>query len=125
VESRALVLGLLVAGCGGKVDTSLDAGLDAATDAPMNADVPVMCTSVTFSKPPQNPGGSCDATGSWSCGTTKYSVECTCSLQGADPQCTCTTVNGTVSSVTGGSQASCICYGLTAQSVADVCGFPH
>ena len=124
MERLSLVLVGLLAACGGKLDMGLDGGTDGALDTGASGDA-ITCTTITFSNPPPNPGGSCDAKGSWSCGTTKYSVECTCGVQGADPQCTCTTVNGSLSTVTGGSQASCICYGLTGESVADVCAFPH
>ncbi len=89
----------LLTACGGKLDTDLDGGADANGDD-------ASCTAIAFSSQPPNPGGSCDAVGSWSCGTTQYSVECSCGIMEADPKCTCTTVTGTVSNVTTNAQAN-------------------
>ena len=111
--------------CGGKVDgdDGGTGGVDSGgpkNDAQPVADVggqPSTCTPITGGGTASS-DGSCTSTASWSCGATKYSVECSCPAN----QCTCTQQTGSTGTGTFVTPQS-LCPGCSSNLPA-LCGFP-
>ncbi len=132
----SFVLALTV-GCGGKLDDG-DGGTS-PDDASTSGDSPIIFKDAALKKdaiPTPPPGqcgnfqtagqigsnGSCEVSGSWTCGSTDYAVKCDC--PGAT--CECSEQTGTMGSGTT-VQAPSVCSGQCSETVPDlgkICGFP-
>jgi hypothetical protein len=125
---RLVFLCLALAACGGKLDTGdaggggVDAGPDGVVkDAQPGPDVispPAQCTPISGNTTVSS-DGSCTTTAQWSCGATKYGVQCSC----PSTQCTCSeeTSQGGVGHIVKEPSFCPSCSG----DVAAICGFPH
>ena len=130
-KSAWLALAVALAACGGKIDgddggTTSDGGggLDAVAkkDAPATIDVgpPQPTCSPIEGSASGGPNGECETTASWSCGDTKYTVDCSC----PSTQCTCSELGPNGSG--GGTimKEPSICPSCSGDLPA-ICGFPH
>jgi hypothetical protein len=126
-----LLCSVLVA-CGGIIDTG-DGGTtgggdsgSGGTDASVKKDVvvldvstkPPMCSQIQTTTSIDSNGG-CQSSAAWSCGDTKYSVDCAC----PSTQCTCSQEsNGMGSGTT--MQAANFCPKCDGSQLPAICGFP-
>src|SRR4051794_4393473 len=129
---RFVALCLLLSACGGKIDgddggsPGVDASVDTGTqkDGAPKPDVgpppppPPTCTKIQ-SQTAINSNGGCTSSASWSCGETKYSVQCTC----PSAQCSCTQQIGSSGSGTVLQEPS-FCPACNADEMPKICGFP-
>ena len=130
-KSAWLVLAVALAACGGKIDgddggTTSDGGggLDAIAkkDAPATVDVgppQPACSPVTGSTSVSS-NGDCDTTASWSCGDTKYTVDCSCPTA----ECSCSQFSGGGGGGGTVTNVPTVCPGCTGD-LPTICGFPH
>jgi hypothetical protein len=120
-----------LAACGGIIDTgdAGNSGVDSGgandgsvvkKDATTIVDTGIApsCTQVQTATEMDSNGG-CQASASWSCGDTKYTVQCNC----PSTQCTCAQTTG--SSSTGVSSTQPLfCPKCDATQLPSLCGFP-
>ena len=123
---RFVVLCVAFLACGGKVagDDGGAGGVDGGGGPKSDAQPAVDVGQPTQNCTPMNGGGtvssdgSCTSTSSWSCGDTKYSIDCACPKN----QCICTeeTANGSVGHIV---TPQSLCPGCSS-NLAALCGFP-
>jgi hypothetical protein len=129
---KFLCLCLALVACGGKIDGddggtggvdsgSGDSGGGTKNDAQVTKDTggppTTTCTPITGGGTAGS-DGSCASTASWSCGDTKYTVECSCPKN----VCSCTSDSGNSSTASIVTPQS-YCPGCSSNLPA-ICGFP-
>ncbi|HEY1957727.1 MAG TPA: hypothetical protein VGH28_19035 [Polyangiaceae bacterium] len=122
-----------VAACGGKIDGG-DAGTGTGNDGGVlivDASAKKDASPAIDSGPPTDvctpiqggtsgsSNGDCDTTAAWSCGDTKYTVDCSC----PSTQCTCSESTGSSGGGTVVKEPN-VCPGCTGD-LPTICGFPH
>ena len=130
MKNLGLLFVLVLVACGGKLDQGGDGGTTPDGSPPPSKDAQPTVDVIT---PPPTPSctpmqgatsvgseGSCQTSESWSCGDTKYSVDCSC----PSAQCTCSqeTANGGVGQIL---KEPNMCPGCSGVDLATLCGFPH
>jgi hypothetical protein len=130
---RSLIFCVALAACGGIIDTgdggngggggdSGGGGTDGATKKDViTIDVgtnPPNCSPIQSTTAIDSNGG-CQSTATWSCGTTKYSVECDC----PSAQCSCSQEQNGMGSGTV-TQVPSFCPKCDGTQLPTICGFP-